>query len=204
MSYRKHYQPARVYWSRSSLEWELQVSEPHWNCPQPRRIRVEHPHMFPLASQSVPLCQRNWQSWSLRPPEQQHPRYLRCRRICLRSREELAMTVNINKEFLPSYRCPPRDERPQFGLWSQTSCRCASRIRHWKKTCTWCWLAGRCHDQLPAQLIGNWSFHKSIHKRFHSWLRQGSLHSLLNQVNLTLILRNCVGSYLECAFWALY
>ena len=79
---------------------------------------------------------------------------------------------------LPSYRCPPRDERPQFGLWSQTSCHCAWQIRRWRTTCTWCWLAGQCHAQLPALLIGNWSYHKSNHKRFHSSLRQGNLRSL--------------------------
>ena len=84
----------------------------------------------------------------------------------------------IIKGHVPSYRCPPRDARPQFGRWSRTSCRCASRIRSWRMTCTWCWLADRCHAQLPALSIGNWSCHKSNHKRFHSSLRQGSLRSL--------------------------
>lgn len=84
----------------------------------------------------------------------------------------------IIKGHVPSYRCPPRDARPQFGRSSRTSCRCASRIRRWRMTCTWCWLAGRCLAQSPNLSIGNWSCHKSNHKRFHSSLRQGSLHSL--------------------------
>ena len=76
--------------------------------------------------------------------------------------------LRIIKGLLPSYRYLPLCALRRFGQWSRTSCHCAWRIRRWRMTCTWCWLAGRCLSRWPVQLIGNWFFHRSIHKRFHS------------------------------------
>jgi hypothetical protein len=76
--------------------------------------------------------------------------------------------LKYNSFFLPSCRCPPRDELRQFKLWSRTFCRYAWRTLNWMKTCTLCEQAGQFHALLTEQLTGNWSFHKFIHKHFHS------------------------------------